>query len=125
MPMVVLSVAMITSEQATSAVLPGLRPTCAWRLPIFASIAVWNCDVRSATACVAKASASLFAFPGVGACAVTATMLLVATGATLIFWSSWVGVRPSCSWIFTRRATSTVVTSFDAVSTSRVGSLDA
>ena len=68
--------------------------------------------------------ASCWASFGEPPSAVTATMLLVATGATETFSSSFSALRESCSLALTRFATVVEVTSLDAVSTSRVGSLD-
>ena len=83
-----------------------------------------NSAVRSATTARAKAFASCCASRGSPASAVTATMLLCATGAASTRSSRACGlVSSSPRSSITRAATSRVVTRCAAVSTSRVGSL--
>jgi hypothetical protein len=79
--------------------------------------------VRSATAARPKAFASRCASRGVSPDAVMATMLLCATGSTLMRFRSASGESGEASSRFTSRATSTFWISRAAVVTSRVGSL--
>jgi hypothetical protein len=75
------------------------------------SIAAWRVSVCSATAWVAKALARSRALAGESSFAVTATMLLWATGSAVTFSNSTFALSGESSSCLTRLATSTFVTS--------------
>ena len=104
------------SVEAAGAVSDALSP---WN---WLAISRWSLSVCSATAWLAKALARARASALLFCSAVTATMLLDATGNAETSFSRSCGLSLRWSWFLTRAATSTFVTSFEAVSTSRVGS---
>ena len=73
-------------------------------------MALWTWSVRSATAAVAKVLASRRASSGVFPLAVTATMLLCATGCTEIFLSRSCALSLRLSCCLTLAATSVLLT---------------
>jgi hypothetical protein len=103
----------------------GRLATWGFRALIAASSWSWNLSVRSSIAAAAKTLARFWAEVAVEAVAVIASTLLPATGSAVMSFRSERAVRSVLSFSLASLATSIVVTSREAVWTSRVGSLEA